>query len=388
MTEPVSFKGGVPYDANGYPIIYITGGNKRPSLAPNSSGVGMDSFNMDGVNQNFGMGLVTNPNSVSQHIDPLAFAANVPQIHHDELLAQMQEADDRQKQLDATLSQAQTNSINAFNEMVTKLNSSPQERAQAFVNYQNMLVHEMNAKIASENNAADYISADIMFNNGRIWFKTSDEDAAEVQRYNDARAIDEQKVRDLASADEESLSQLNTNKVSPEQEEADIVSAMQFVSEFYDQVFKKYGDKAKSVAENLANRAKGKRIRNASEAMAAFNKYQQRIDDKFSQADRQAIVNALAAMNMDEISKNLARFSKAFSVLGFALNAIDLRNSLEEAIKTGNYNQFFLKVEALMVGYYVSELVAFSFAILTGSAIGILGFGVWGNYGANRQLCR
>lgn len=91
----------------------------------------------------------------------------------------MQEIDAKQKNLEAALGQAQSNTVNAFNEMVNRLNSSPQDRAQSFVNYQNMLVNEMNAKIASERNAADYIDADIMMNNGRIGWKTSDEDAAE-----------------------------------------------------------------------------------------------------------------------------------------------------------------------------------------------------------------
>jgi len=374
MSEPAYFRDGVPYTASGQPIIYITGGGGK--LDPNSSGVGADQFNANGVNQSYGMGLVTRPNSVSQHIDPLAFAQNVPKIHHDELIAAMQEFDAKQKNLDAALGQAQSNTINAFNEMVNRLNSSPQDRAQALVNYQNMLVNEMNAKIASEKNAADYIDADIMMNNGRIWWKTSDEDAAEAQRYNDARAVDKQKILDLVNADQDRLSQLNSTRPSQEKEQADIQSALQFVADFYTEVFNKYGEKAKAAAENLANKAKGKRIRSAGEAMAAFNKYQQQIDNKFNQADRQAIANALASQNMDEISKNLARFSKAFSALGYGLTVKDLVESLTEAARTGNYNQFFLKVETVIAGYYVSELVAFSFAVLTGSAIGVLGFGL------------
>ena len=91
----------------------------------------------------------------------------------------MQENDAKQKNLEAALGQAQSNTVNAFNEMVNRLNSSPQDRAQSFVNDQNMLVNEMNAKIAFERNAADYIDADIMMNNGRIGWKTSDKDAAE-----------------------------------------------------------------------------------------------------------------------------------------------------------------------------------------------------------------
>lgn len=209
---------------------------------------------------------------MSQHIDPLAFAQHVPKIHHDELIAAMQEIDGKQKNLDATLATAQSNSVNAFNEMVNKLNSPPQERAQGLVNYQNMLVNEMNAKIASEMNAADYIDADIMMNNGRIGWKTSDKDAAEAQRYNDARAVDKQKVLDLVNADQDRLSQLNSTRPSQEREQADIQSALQFVVDFYTQVFKKYGEKTKTAAEDLANKAKGKRIRSAGEAIRHFLK--------------------------------------------------------------------------------------------------------------------
>ncbi len=184
----------------------------------------------------------------------------------------MQEIDAKQKNLEAALGQAQSNSVNAFNEMVNKLNSPPQDRAQGLVNYQNMLVNEMNGKIASEMNAADYIDADIMMNNGRIGWKTSDKDAAEAQRYNDARAVDKQKVLDLVNADQDRLSQLNSTRPSQEREQADIQSTLQFMVDFYTQVFKKYGEKTKTAAEDLANKAKGKWIRSAGEAIRHFLK--------------------------------------------------------------------------------------------------------------------
>ncbi|EGB44511.1 colicin-K [Escherichia coli H252] len=60
----------------------------------------------------------------------------------------------------------------------------------------------------------------------------------------------------------------------------------------------------------LAEKSKGKKIQGVDEALAAFEKYKNVLDKKFSKVDRDAIFNALESVNYDELSKNLTKISK------------------------------------------------------------------------------
>lgn len=151
---------------------------------------------------------------------------------------------------------------------------------------------------------------------------------------------------------------------------------MTVVNDFFKEVTGKYGQKAKETADSLAKASVGKKIKSASEAIAALEKYQANIYKKFSQADLNAIGNAIESMNHAALAKNLKSFSTAFTFIGYGRNAPDITPSLVSGIKTGDFKPFFLKVETLLAGYYASEGVAFIFAVLTGSGLGIFAFGL------------
>lgn len=153
-----------------------------------------------------------------------------------------------------------------------------------------------------------------------------------------------------------------------------IKDAIKFTADFYKEVTAKYGEKASAAAKELAGKAQGKRIRNAQQALKAFDQYKGILDKKFSVKDRQAIANALAALDKDMMAKDLARFSKAFGSVGTVMDYVDLATEAKKATQTGNWSPFFVKAETILAGKAATAAVAVVFSMMTGATLGVLGF--------------
>ncbi|MEG3132381.1 colicin-like pore-forming protein [Rouxiella sp. T17] len=365
MTTPVAYyKEGIPYDATGQVIITITNGTTYAE--------GDGSLPTDG----YGMSLVTAPNSVSQTIDPLAFAKNVASIHKQELGIAIEDTDQKQKELDQALTNAQQASAQKGKAYLSLLNATPAQRAQALFDYKTALATELQAKIASEQNAVTYIEQDIMLNNARIWWPESQADSDAAQQYINAREGDKNNVNQQIAEDQNQLSTVQSNTQSVQTETSQIQDAVKFTADFFKEVTANLSENASKTAQELANGAQGKKLRNAAEALAAYNRYQGNINSKFGVQDRQAIANALASLDQQALSQNLAKYSKGLSLLSVGLDAADLLQTLRTSLNSGDYNPFFVKVETLAAGALATELVAWTFAVMTGSVIGVLGFGL------------
>lgn len=156
----------------------------------------------------------------------------------------------------------------------------------------------------------------------------------------------------------------------------EINDAVKFTADFFKETTAKYGENSAAIARELADSAKGKKLRNATEAMQAYNKYGPAIMKKFSVADREAIARALESVNRDLVAKNLAKFSKAFGAVGYTIDAVALAKELAKGIRTGDFTSFYVKVETLSAGLVASSLVAFTFAVLTTTPFGILAYGL------------
>ncbi|WP_392562471.1 colicin-like pore-forming protein [Orbus sturtevantii] len=150
--------------------------------------------------------------------------------------------------------------------------------------------------------------------------------------------------------------------------------AMHFTSDFYQQVFTSYGEKANLLAKELAENVKGKKIRNIDEAMKSFEKYKDVLNKKFSVKDRQAIANSLKSLKYDAIAKNFTMFGKAFGYFGKAMDIYELTDEFIKSTETNEWRPFFVKAETLAVSGAATFVAAFSFAILLGNPIGILGY--------------
>ncbi|MBC3435871.1 hypothetical protein HU735_10645 [Pseudomonas sp. BW16M2] len=153
-----------------------------------------------------------------------------------------------------------------------------------------------------------------------------------------------------------------------------IKDAVKFTADFYKDLTAKFGDKASALAKELADKAQGKRIRNAQEALKAFDQYKDILDKKFSAKDRQAIANALEALDKERMAKDLARFSKAFGSVGNVMDFVDLATEARKATQTGNWTPFFVKAETILAGKAATAAVAVMFGMLTGASLGIVGF--------------
>lgn len=156
----------------------------------------------------------------------------------------------------------------------------------------------------------------------------------------------------------------------------EINAAVRFTADYFKEVTAKYGVNSAAIARELADSAKGKKIRNVTEALQAYERYGSAIHRKFSVQDREAIARALESVNRDLVAQNLAKFSKAFGAVGYTIDAVSLAVELAKGIRTGDYKSFYVRAETIGASLAASALVAFTFAVLTATPLGILAYGL------------
>ena len=152
--------------------------------------------------------------------------------------------------------------------------------------------------------------------------------------------------------------------------------AINFTTEFLKSVSEKYGAKDEQLAREMAGQAKGKKIRNVEEALKTYEKYRADINKKINAKDRAAIAEALESVKLSDISSNLNRFSRGLGYAGKITNFADWITEFGKAARTDNGCPFFVKTETIIAGNTATALVALVFSILTGSALGIIGYGL------------
>ena len=185
----------------------------------------------------------------------------------------------------------------------------------------------------------------------------------QVDKYNNVQ----QKQRAEASAHREEAKK-------QAEEEQKLKDAIKFTLAFYEGTFERFGEISRNIARELADAAKGKKLRNAQEALDAFEKYGEAIRRKFGSKDRAAIAAALESLSRDEMAKNMARFSRAFMLTAEAINFYDLYTELVKAVKTEQWRPFFVKAETLLAGKGATAITAWAFSIIAGTPLRILGF--------------
>lgn len=204
-----------------------------------------------------------------------------------------------------------------------------------------------------------------------------------------AKLAEEHAVQEQIDRSKQSLAQLESDILANKEnvkrwteemnkskgnEESEIQSAVQFTTDFYQTLTEKYGNKSSQVAQELAEAAKGKQLRNIDEALDAFNKYKDVLNKKFSVIDREAMAKALESVDRDLMAKNLAKFSKAFGIVGKTIDGVDIVKEFDKGLATGNWRPLLVKLETLAVSKGAVSLVAFAFGVMTATPLGILGF--------------
>lgn len=154
----------------------------------------------------------------------------------------------------------------------------------------------------------------------------------------------------------------------------DIMMAVKFTTNFYWSLTEKYGYQQGRIAEELVAAAKGKRLKNAEQALAAYNKYKGDLYKKFGAKDREAVALALESLNRKIYADNLIKFSKGLGLTSKLIDRGEVVMEIIKALRTDNWEPVFIKLEKLAAGKVAASAVAFAFAVLTATPIGIIGY--------------
>lgn len=159
-------------------------------------------------------------------------------------------------------------------------------------------------------------------------------------------------------------------------EKSQIKDAVDTMVGFYQYITEQYGEKYAKIAQDLAEKSKGKKIQGVDEALAAFEKYKNVLNKKFSKVDRDAIFNALESVNYDELSKNLTKISKSLKITSRVSFLYDVGSDFKNAIETGNWRPLFVTLEKSAVDVGVAKIVALMFSFIVGVPLGFWGIAI------------
>ncbi|HAX6673502.1 TPA: pore-forming bacteriocin colicin K [Escherichia coli] len=159
-------------------------------------------------------------------------------------------------------------------------------------------------------------------------------------------------------------------------EKSQIKDAVDTMVGFYQYITEQYGEKYAKIAQDLAEKSKGKKIQGVDEALAAFEKYKNVLDKKFSKVDRDAIFNALESVNYDELSKNLTKISKSLKITSRVSFLYDVGSDFKNAIETGNWRPLFVTLEKSAIDVGVAKIVALMFSFIVGVPLGFWGIAI------------
>ncbi|HDQ6814649.1 TPA: pore-forming bacteriocin colicin K [Escherichia coli O174:H8] len=159
-------------------------------------------------------------------------------------------------------------------------------------------------------------------------------------------------------------------------EKSQIKDAVDTMVGFYQYITEQYGEKYAKIAQDLAEKSKGKKIQGVDEALAAFEKYKNVLDKKFSKVDRDAIFNALESVTYDELSKNLTKISKSLKITSRVSFLYDVGSDFKNAIETGNWRPLFVTLEKSAVDVGVAKIVALMFSFIVGVPLGFWGIAI------------
>lgn len=206
------------------------------------------------------------------------------------------------------------------------------------------------------------------------------------QRLLDARTNEQKHANDVLNAllkEKENIrSQLAdiNQKIAEEKRKRDEINmvkdAIKLTSNFYRTIYDEFGKQASELSKELASVSQGKQIKSVDDALNAFDKFRNNLNKKYSIQDRMAISKALEAINQVHMADNFKLFSKAFGFTGKVIDRYDVAVELQKAVKTDNWCPFFVKLESLAAGRAASAVTAWTFSVMLGTPVGILGFAI------------
>ncbi|QUG75090.1 colicin [Erwinia sp. E602] len=416
MATPAYYKDGVPYTAEGSPIITITGG---PLGSNSNEGIGSSHPIYVGVPglppMSHGIGPIKNydPNKLGHYslakirdaqskVNELIVKAKKDYPENAEatlenarvMLASLRKSDIIEQPDVKNKSYELEEAINALEKNITlkietekeiKIKEIASDKAfDEFINRKDVQLANFKKKRPSEFDFAFSVNP-VYRHVVKFWDSIYLSKIREemVAKNNLVTYLDRVKViRDDLIKKESVLGEMKTslkkpteeNTVTSSDDNAPYEKAIKLTASFYKELAEKLGDRAARAAEELAISVNGKKIRNVDEALNAFDKYKDVINKKFSTKDREAITKALESIDRVELAKKFSIFSTAFKYIGNTVDVYDVAMELKKSIETGVWRPFFVKLESLAAGRAATALTAFAFSLIAGAPLGILGF--------------
>lgn len=147
-----------------------------------------------------------------------------------------------------------------------------------------------------------------------------------------------------------------------------IADAGEKISQHIGGQYKRYADE---VANNIRN-FQGRTIRGYNDALASFNNIMSNPSMKVKQGDKEAIINAMRAVNAQDMANRFGHFGKFFKTADKVLKIEKIREKSIEGYETGNWAPLVYEVEAMVLSG-VAAAVAIGFVTGVLSMLALLG---------------
>lgn len=141
------------------------------------------------------------------------------------------------------------------------------------------------------------------------------------------------------------------------------------IAEVTRDITNKFGKEFGDLATELSQSIRGKKIRNYQDAMASFAKFQANSSYiNVRQVDRNAIADALKALDKRTLADNLKRLSASSGLLAKGFTAEVFYSKFEEGCRTDNWKPLMLEIEAMAL----SGVAAAAMALFLPQAVWLL----------------
>ncbi|MGS0629952.1 MULTISPECIES: colicin-like pore-forming protein [Photorhabdus] len=157
-----------------------------------------------------------------------------------------------------------------------------------------------------------------------------------------------------------------------------IKNAVSYMSGVNKTIAEQYGDKVAKIAKEMQGEVKGKKIRNYQQALEVFEKTKNNLNKKVNAKDRAAIKKALETLDKHTLANNLKQMGKAFGIVGYSVQAINVYEKTKLGFETGNWSPLFLELESIAAGYGASALVGVALSMSGIAAPSVLFFALLG----------
>lgn len=274
--------------------------------------------------------------------------------------------------------------------------TDPKAFSSSYLNLQMMRRKELADYISVQEAVLWSLGGEVNYGMGMIWWPETDAEAAAGQAIVDEYQPQYDALKSQIAELNAALAEID-NDIS--QTQSDMVSitngntpdrfdyskydqqaeeALKAVIDLYGDIYEHLGETAAMKAMMFENAVVGQKIKTYAEAMSAWNKYGPAVLNKFSAADKQAIANALGALDQQNLADTYAKFAKYLKVTSIALDVNKVRLEVQTALNTNDWNPVFNTVSSVLAGALATEWIAFILGIYAVTPLSVAALAIMG----------